>query len=107
MPFVSEYKCTGCEQITPREDLMAVRVSFRLMGDYGRTVKSRVVGWLCPDCLGKHPVWLDQSPSAVHSTALVRRKIPKPPPPPPPMETRSVAPIEPREEDAPVAPFII
>jgi hypothetical protein len=105
VPFVSEYKCTECDAITPREELTVKRVVFRQMGEFGRTLKGRVVGWLCPDCRDKDAVWLDQSTRVVESTSLTRRKKPKDPAAPlPEPDVVSVAPLHPVEVE-PLVPF--
>lgn len=102
MPFVSEYKCSECGEKTPVNELLAKRVIFRQMGDFGRTVKGRVVAWLCPSCLEKDPVWRDESRSSIQSTAMKRVKVN---PPGEPVEVRSMSPIEPREEKPSDVPF--
>lgn len=51
------YTCTKCGQDTPREKLTVKRVSFQTMGVGFRTLKSKVVGWLCPVCREADDLW--------------------------------------------------
>lgn len=48
-----DYICTECGSDSTREQLTVKKVSFLEMGLNGRTLKSRVVGWLCPSCVNK------------------------------------------------------
>lgn len=56
-----EYVCTRCgKKPAPTEtearDLLTVKkVSFLEMGMGGRTLRSRVADWLCPDCVAADP----------------------------------------------------
>jgi hypothetical protein len=52
-----EYICTGCKTPTQRELLMVKKAVFLEMGAGGRTFKSRVVGWLCPNCVRIDTDW--------------------------------------------------
>ena len=54
---VREYICTRHRGPVPRELLMAKKVLFVEMGVGGRTQRSRVVDWLCPDCLVQDSDW--------------------------------------------------
>lgn len=47
------YECTNCGTATKRDLLTAKKVSFLEMGVGGRTIRSRVTGWLCPSCVKK------------------------------------------------------
>jgi len=50
------YRCSECGwggRPEDRELLTVKKVYFNEMGMGGRTLKSRVVGWLCPDCVTK------------------------------------------------------
>lgn len=56
---MADYRCTRCGQRpapeeTKARDLLTVKkVSFLEMGMGGRTLRSRVVDWLCPACVAK------------------------------------------------------
>lgn len=56
-----EYKCTRCgtepaaNGMLPRELLTVKKVLFVEMGAGGRTLKSRVLDWLCPSCVVGDP----------------------------------------------------
>lgn len=41
------YKCDGCGEIRPRDELVVKRVQFKNMGMDGKLLATRVVGWLC------------------------------------------------------------
>lgn len=47
------YKCTVCNTEQPRNLLTVKKVLFLEMGVGARTLRSRVVGWLCPPCVAK------------------------------------------------------
>lgn len=47
------YVCHNCNQPTDRKLLTVKKVLFLEMGVGARTLRSRVVGWLCPDCVAK------------------------------------------------------
>lgn len=55
----ADYRCSECGRRYPkREDLVAKRVVWREMGEYGATIRSRVVSWICKDyCLPEDPDW--------------------------------------------------
>lgn len=55
--YQTTYECGNCGAETERERLTVKKVEFREMGSRAKTVKSRVVAWLCPACLVKDPVW--------------------------------------------------
>lgn len=48
--MANEYVCTDCGKPTPRDLLTVRKAVFLEMGLGGRTVRSRVTGWLCPVC---------------------------------------------------------
>lgn len=50
MARVKIYACTKCNRVTQREYLVVKKVVFLSMGIGGRTLRSRVTDWLCPDC---------------------------------------------------------
>lgn len=51
-----EYKCAVCGRIRQRDQLAAKRVSFMEMGEGAKTIRARVVSWLCKDpCMLKDP----------------------------------------------------
>lgn len=56
-----DYRCTLCQREVGRESLIVKRVQFVDMN--GKTIRTRVVGWLCtvpngdePSCADKDPV---------------------------------------------------
>lgn len=56
------YRCTRCgtkpgggTDVEARELLTVKKVSFNEMGIGGRTLRSRVVDWLCPECVRSDP----------------------------------------------------
>jgi hypothetical protein len=51
------YKCTFCENVVERDTLTAMRVQFTTMGKPTKVLKSRVVSWLCPQCIQYEPQW--------------------------------------------------
>lgn len=51
------YKCSRCEQQQERDDLVVMRVQFMTMGKPPKTLRSRVVGWLCKSCVEADPAW--------------------------------------------------
>lgn len=51
------YRCTVHNKIMPRELLMVKKVQFTEMGAGGKVQKSRVLAWLCPECVAKDPDW--------------------------------------------------
>lgn len=48
-----EYKCTLCGAEPGRANLTVKKAQFATID--GKTVKTRVTGWLCPDCIIKDP----------------------------------------------------
>lgn len=55
-----EYKCSFCKREVDRADLVAMRVQFTSMGKPTKLLKSRVVSWLCPDCIKFEPEWTSE-----------------------------------------------
>jgi hypothetical protein len=51
MPLQPDYRCTGCQAKTKRDDLTVKKSVFLEMGAGGKTIRSRVTGWLCPSCV--------------------------------------------------------
>jgi hypothetical protein len=55
------YVCSNCgSEVEDRDKLTVKKVSFHTMGNPpkgGKTIRSRVIDWLCPDCLIKDDVW--------------------------------------------------
>lgn len=51
MPNNPNYACTNCQRPTKRDDLTVKKSLFVEMGAGSRTVRSRVVAWLCNSCL--------------------------------------------------------
>ena len=54
---VNEYICTHCGNPTQRDLLTVKKIVFLEMGLGGRTVRSRVNGWLCPSCVAGDSEW--------------------------------------------------
>lgn len=52
-----EYKCTRCGKDCQRDLLTVKKAVFLEMGMGGRTIRSRVVGWLCPSCTANDSDW--------------------------------------------------
>lgn len=59
MSNLPHYACTNpeCGREVPREQLVVKKAVFLEMGEGARTLRSRVVGWLCPVCVSKDPDW--------------------------------------------------
>lgn len=57
-----KYRCTLCEREVGRENLVIKRVQFTDMN--GKTLKTRVVGWLCTIPNGDKPSCAEQDPVA-------------------------------------------
>lgn len=51
------YSCTRCKKNTPRDELTVKKSVFLEMGELARTIRSRVVDWLCPECVVKDLDW--------------------------------------------------
>ena len=51
-----EYRCSVCQQVKPRADLLAKKVSFTTIKPV-LTKRSRVVGWVCSVCRENDPDW--------------------------------------------------
>ena len=45
------YACSECGAHCSRDLLTVKKVSFLEMGEGARTIRSRVVAWLCPSCV--------------------------------------------------------
>ena len=58
MPNIPEYGCTRCDKDKDREQLTVKKIMFTDMGEGARTLRSRVVDWLCDDCLLEDPDYL-------------------------------------------------
>lgn len=52
-----DYKCTRCGKPTERSLLTVKKVVFLEMGLGGRTIRSRVVDWLCPHDIALDDDW--------------------------------------------------
>lgn len=61
-----DYKCSKCgaKPVGPggtvKEMLVVKKVLFAEMGTTGRTLKTRVVAWLCPPCTKEDEAWLQK-----------------------------------------------
>lgn len=53
MSNIPTYACTRCRRPYPREELTVKKAVFLEMGEGARTIRSRVVAWLCHYCLEK------------------------------------------------------
>lgn len=71
-----EYKCTACGKEVERDALHVKRVQFREMGQHGRVIVTRVLKWLCHECMTTDPDFqrppLSASPGMA-DTKLARR----------------------------------
>lgn len=52
-----KYVCTRCGLVTARDKLTVKRVMFQSMGIKFRTLRSKVVDWLCESCREQDEVW--------------------------------------------------
>lgn len=52
-----EYFCTVCGKHCGRANLTGKKVMFLALGKEADTYKTRMVDWLCADCLKKDPAW--------------------------------------------------
>lgn len=52
-----DYRCSKCDQPTPREQLTVKRVMFTTMGSKAKRLRIRTEGWLCPTCRENDPMW--------------------------------------------------
>lgn len=52
-----EYVCTNCSKSVERDNLTVKKVAFAEMGVGGKIIRSRVIGWLCVDCLTSDVDW--------------------------------------------------
>lgn len=60
--YTKQYVCTKCKRdVLDRDRLTVKKASFHNMGSKARTIRSRVVHWLCPDCLKADPDWNRQA----------------------------------------------
>jgi hypothetical protein len=50
-----DYVCTSCGAAVGRNKLTVKKSVFLEMGEGARTIRSRVVGWLCNACLQADP----------------------------------------------------
>lgn len=74
MPREYDYHCTKCGKETKRELLTPKKVIFTEMGAGGKTIRARVIDWLCPPCVKSDPHWNlppNQSPSDRETTSEV------------------------------------
>lgn len=55
MPNNPNYGCTVCKAPVSRDALVVKKALFTEMGEGARTVRSRVIAWLCPQCLISDP----------------------------------------------------
>jgi hypothetical protein len=67
MPHYSSDRCSGCGNITSPELLTIKRATFSPRLKSTKTVRSRVVAWLCEGCLDKDE---DYNREAYSSTGM-------------------------------------
>lgn len=77
MANIPDYKCSNleCGKPTTRDDLTVRKVTFLEMGAGGKTIRSRVSGWLCPSCVVKDDDWNREAFSAPGNQPPVMRPI--------------------------------
>lgn len=63
-------KCTKCGKEEHRQNIVVMKVAFHLLGEASRQVRSRVVGWRCPECTGSSPEWRIPARSRVKTTGV-------------------------------------
>jgi hypothetical protein len=51
------YICSLCKTPTTRDLLTAKKAVFMEMGERAKTLRSRVVHWLCPSCIAADTDW--------------------------------------------------
>jgi hypothetical protein len=51
------YECSRCGKPTRREMITVKRAVFLEMGERARTIRARVVDWLCPECVAADVDW--------------------------------------------------
>lgn len=69
--MISDYICTSCLSPTRRADLTVKKAVFLEMGAGAKTIRSRVIDWLCADCLASDPDYnreANQVPVSRHAT---------------------------------------
>jgi hypothetical protein len=66
------YECTQCHRQWPREQLTAKVVQFKEIGHSGRVLRSRVVDWLCGNCLNQDLAYLMVDREIIDTVALGR-----------------------------------
>jgi hypothetical protein len=52
-----DYTCMTCNEVKPRDQLLARRVTWFEMGRAGKAVRSRTTGWQCRSCAEKDGDW--------------------------------------------------
>lgn len=57
MPGYHDERCTECTNICSKILLTAKRIQFVALENQKKVLRSRVVAWLCEDCLAKDPEW--------------------------------------------------
>lgn len=76
MAFNGEYACTSCGSMESREDLLAKRAQYQTLGREPKTLRSRVVAWLCPSCIAKDPDYNVDSYSSPGMLTTQRKRQP-------------------------------
>ena len=69
-----DYKCTKCGAQSTRELLTVKKVLFLEMGVGARTLRSRVIGWLCPPCVAADEQYNAESYEHQKGQGLAARK---------------------------------
>lgn len=67
------YACTNCGTSTKRDELTSKKVLFSGIGNNSTVFRSRVVDWLCEECLGADPEY--NFPKDVSRTERMRRAV--------------------------------
>jgi predicted RNA-binding Zn-ribbon protein involved in translation (DUF1610 family) len=57
MAYTRAYRCTGCNEVIPREQMTVKHAVFKTPGTGPKVIKSRTTEWLCPPCLAKDADW--------------------------------------------------
>lgn len=56
--YTKTYVCSRCKEEQPSRDVLTVlKAVFTTMGAPSKTIRSRVIAWLCPKCLAADAFW--------------------------------------------------
>jgi hypothetical protein len=76
MAYDHEYICNGCGTAQKRSNLIVKKVTFAEMGEGSSTIRSRVIAWLCHNCVSRDAEWHlppHRTPAERAATALKRK----------------------------------